>query len=215
MTQFTELLAGYRRFRSTRWREQRARWDELKDGQAPRTMIIACSDSRTDPAEIFDTNPGEMFVVRNIANLVPPFERGGGRHGVSAALEFAVTQLKVADIVVMGHGMCGGCEAAYTGRFQSADEGSGGFIAHWVDMLDDAVARVRAEHGSEASREALRAVEHEAVRVSLANLRSFPFVRDAEAKGNLTLHGAWFAISDGVLHRLDQATGTFEAEAVE
>lgn len=214
MTEFTELLAGYRRFRSTGWREQRARWDELKEGQAPRTMIIACSDSRVDPALIFDTNPGEMFVVRNVANLVPPFEMGGGRHGVSAALEFAVTQLKVADIVVMGHGACGGCEAAFTGSFVGAEEGSGGFIAHWVDMLDDAVARVRAEHGRDKSRPALRAVEHEAVRVSLANLRSFPFVRDAEAKGTLALHGAWFAISDGVLHRLSESSGVFEAEAV-
>ncbi|NCP10377.1 MAG: carbonic anhydrase [Sphingomonadales bacterium] len=215
MTEFVELLAGYRRFRDTGWREQRARWDELKDGQAPKTMIMACSDSRVDPAQIFDTNPGEMFVVRNVANLVPPFEQGGGRHGVSAALEFAVTQLKVADIVVMGHGACGGCEAAFTGSFAGAAEGSGGFIAHWVDMLDDAVARVREEHGSEKSRDALRAVEHEAVRVSLANLRSFPFVREAEANGRLELHGAWFAISDGILHRLDDKSGEFEAEAIE
>ena len=144
-----------------------------------------------------------------------PFEQGGGRHGVSAALEFAVTQLKVADIVVMGHGACGGCEAAFTGSFAGAEEGSGGFIAHWVDMLDDAVARVREDHGSEKSRAALRAVEHEAVRVSLANLRSFPFVRDAEANGTLALHGAWFAISDGILHRLDETRGTFAAEPVE
>src|SRR5438105_1507341 len=108
MTDFADLIEGYQRFRGTDWQRQRARWAELSEGQNPRVMVIACSDSRVDPAQIFDTSPGEIFVVRNIANLVPPFESGGGRHGVSSALEFAVTQLEVPEIVVMGHGACGG-----------------------------------------------------------------------------------------------------------
>lgn len=108
MTDFADLVDGYQRFRTSDWRRQHDRWEKLKVGQEPRVMVIACSDSRVEPAQIFDTLPGEMFVVRNVANLVPPFETGGGYHGVSAAVEFAVTQLKVTEIVVLGHGQCGG-----------------------------------------------------------------------------------------------------------
>ena len=206
MTNFADLLDGYQRFRTSDYRRHRDRWDELREGQSPRVMVIACSDSRVDPAQIFDTIPGEIFVVRNVANLVPPFETGGGRHGVSAALEFAVTQLEVPEIVVLGHGACGGCAAALSRRFADAIPGEGGFIAHWVDMLDEARDRILAEHGD--GPEAARAMELEAVRVSLANLRTFPFVRTREDAGKLTLHGAYFAIRDGVLHVKD-ASGDF------
>ena len=214
MAEFSELLTGYERFRAKHWADQRARWDELSAGQAPGTMVIACSDSRVDPAQIFDSNPGEMFVVRNVANLVPPYECDGSRHGVSAAVEFAVTQLKVADLVVMGHGRCGGCEAALSGRFDEAKAGNGGFIAHWIDLLDGAVATVRARHDGLHSRDALRDLEHEGVKASLANLRTFPFVREAEAAGTLAIHGAWFGISSGLLHILDEATGAFAPHEV-
>src|SRR6187549_3459449 len=118
MADFNELLAGYQRFRGSDWRRQRERWAELSEGQSPKVMVIACSDSRVDPAQIFDTSPGEIFVVRNVANLVPPFELDGSRHGVSAALEFAVTQLEVTDIIVLGHGACGGVSAALSRRFE-------------------------------------------------------------------------------------------------
>lgn len=198
MTDFTDLLDGYQRFRTSEYRRHHDRWSELREGQSPRVMVVACSDSRVDPAQIFDTVPGEIFVVRNVANLVPPFEQGGGRHGVSAALEFAVTQLEVPEIVVMGHGACGGVHAALTQRFKDAPTGSGGFISHWVDMLDAARERVVAEHGEGDA--AIRALEHETVRVSVANLRTFPFVREREAAGKLKIHGAYFAIRDGVLH---------------
>lgn len=208
MAGFNALLDGYRRFRNEGWSTQRARWAELSEGQSPKVMVIACSDSRVDPAQIFDTLPGEIFVVRNVANLVPPFEIGGGRHGVSAALEFAVTQLEVPEIVVMGHGACGGAHAALTQRFADADHGEGGFIAHWVDMLDEARDKVRAEHGE--GPEAVRAMEHETVRVSMRNLRTFPFVSEREAAGKLTIHGAYFAIADGVLHVMGD-DGTFAA----
>src|ERR1700753_691145 len=127
MTDFTDLLDGYQRFRTSEYRRHRDRWEELSEGQNPRVMVIACSDSRVEPAQIFDTVPGEIFAVRNIANLVPPFELGGGRHGVSAALEFAVTQLEVPEIVVLGHGKCGGVGAALSRRFKHAAPGHGGF----------------------------------------------------------------------------------------
>lgn len=204
---FEGLLAGYRRFRETSWRRERARWTELSEGQSPKVMVIACSDSRVDPSQIFDTAPGEMFVVRNVAAMVPPFETGGGRHGVSAALEFAVTQLEVPEVVVMGHGACGGVHAALTRRFKEAEPGRGGFISDWMSMLDGAREAVVDKLGEGA--EGARALEMEAVKVSLANLRSFPCVQAREAKGRLKLHGAYFAIADGQLHLLDEASGHF------
>jgi carbonic anhydrase len=204
---FDALLAGYRRFRETSWRRERARWAELREGQSPQVMVIACSDSRVDPSQIFDTAPGEMFVVRNVAAMVPPFETGGGRHGVSAALEFAVTQLEVSEIVIMGHGACGGVNAALTRRFQAAEPGEGGFIASWMSLLDEARERVVAEYGD--TPEAVRALEMEAVKVSIANLRTFPCVPIRERKGRLRLRGAYFAIADGQLHLLDEESGGF------
>jgi carbonic anhydrase len=208
MADFNALIDGYRRFRSTGWSAQRDRWAQLAEGQSPKVMIIACSDSRVDPAQIFDASPGEMFVVRNVANLVPPYERDGSYHGVSAALEFAVTQLQVEEIIVMGHGYCGGCAAALTGQFDAAAHGEGHFIAHWIGMLTPVRDRIRAEH-PELDRPAFRAMEHEGVRISLGNLRTFPWVAEREAAGTLKLHGAFFAISDGVLHVLDESSGEF------
>lgn len=207
MSDFEHLLAGYRRFRNGDWARQRARWAELAGGQSPRVMVIACSDSRVDPAQIFDVSPGEIFVVRNVANLVPPFEPGGGHHGVSAALEFAVTVLEVREVVVMGHGACGGVRAALDRPFAGAPAGGGGFIADWMSLIDEARARVIADHGHGAA--AVHALELECVKVSLANLRSFPCIPTREAAGTLRLRGAYFAIADGVLHLLDEATGAF------
>jgi carbonic anhydrase len=202
------LIEGYRRFRETGWAERRERWAALRHGQEPRVMIIACADSRTDPAQVFDADPGEMFVVRNIAAMVPPFETNPGHHGVSAALEFAVQVLKVREIVVMGHGMCGGCKAALTQELHGSEPGQGGFIADWISMLDDAREPIARELGT-TGREAERAMEHAAVKISLANLRTFPCVRELEARGRLRLRGAFFAISEGVLHLLDEETGAF------
>jgi len=204
---FEDLIAGYRRFRDTGWAQQRERWAELKEGQSPRTMVIACSDSRADPTIVFDTSPGEIFVVRNIAALVPPFELGGLRHGVSAALEFAVTQLEVEEIVIMAHGACGGVNAALTRRFREAPPGEGGFIARWMSMLDEARDRIVAEQGE--GPEGIHALELESVRISLANLRTFPCIAARESAGKLRLRGTHFAIANGVLHVLDESTGRF------
>lgn len=209
MANFDALLAGFNRFRETGWARERERWEALAERQAPKVMVIACSDSRVDPSQIFDASPGEMFVVRNVAALVPPFETGGGYHGVSAALEFAVTQLNVAEIIVLGHGGCGGCEAALTGRFNGAAHGEGGFVARWISLLDAAREKVCIDYGGDVDVHARQAMEHEAIKVSLANLRTFPWVGDGEAAGSLQLHGAYFAIDDGRLELLDEQTGLF------
>jgi carbonic anhydrase len=205
--EFDRLIAGYRRFRSNDWSQQRARWAELAEGQQPKTMVIACSDSRVDPTRIFDVPPGSLFVVRNIANLVPPFETTKGHHGVSAALEFAVTQLNVDEVIVLGHGACGGVSASLNHAFAGEAPGEGGFIADWVSLLDEARDRVVAEHGT--GQEGVRALELECVKVSLDNLRTFPFVPLREQAGTLRLRGAYFAIAEGVLHVLDEQKGAF------
>jgi len=203
-----QLLAGYRRFRNQGWTPRLERWKQLREGQEPQVMVIACSDSRVDPAEIFDTDPGEMFVVRNVAAMVPPFETNPGHHGVSAALEFAVQVLKVKEIVVMGHGMCGGCKAALTQDLKDAEPGHGGFISTWMSLLDEARKPVAEQFGTEG-RAAERAMEQAGVKVSLQNLRTFPCIRSKERTGELRLRGAFFAISDGQLHLLDEASGEF------
>lgn len=206
--EFTHLVDGYHRFRQTGWARRRERWEQLRQAQEPQVMVIACSDSRVDPAQIFDVDPGEIFVVRNVAAMVPPFETSPGHHGVSAALEFAVQALKVKEIVVMGHGMCGGCRAALTQDLHGAPKGEGGFIADWIGMLDEARAPIAATLGT-SGRKAERAMEEAGVKVSLANLRTFPCIRRGERDGTLQLRGAFFAISDGVLHVLDEASGVF------
>lgn len=206
------LLAGYRRFREQGWTPRLERWRELREGQEPQVMIIACSDSRVDPAQIFDTDPGEMFVVRNVAAMVPPFETNPGHHGVSAALEFAVQVLKVKEIVVMGHGMCGGCKAALTQELHGTEPGEGGFISDWIALLDGARGPVAEKYGT-SGREAERAMEQAGVQVSIDNLRTFPCIRRKEEKGELRLRGAFFAISDGLLHLLDEPSGTFHPVA--
>ncbi|MFN9580898.1 MAG: carbonic anhydrase [Novosphingobium sp.] len=179
-----------------------------EEGQSPKLLVIACSDSRVDPAQVFDVDPGEIFVVRNVAALVPPFETAPGLHGVSAALEFAIQKLQVKQVVVMGHGMCGGCKAALTRELQGAPRGEGGFVADWIGLLDGARHMVALRHGTEGP-EAERAMEMAGVKVSLSNLRTFPQVLAKEREGSLKLRGVFFAISDGVLHVLDEATGEF------
>ena len=208
MPRFTRLIEGYRRFRNDGWPKERERWTELAQGQNPKVMVMACADSRTDPAMIFDAHPGEIFVVRNIAALAPPYETTAGLHGTSAALEFGVTQLEVEEILVLGHGSCGGCGAALTGTFDGAAPGEGRFIADWVSMLHPVRDQVRAHH-HDVDADAVREMEWEAVKLSLGNLRTFPWIAERERAGKLKLHGAHFAIAEGVLYVLDEAEGTF------
>ena len=208
MPYVSQLIEGYRRFRQQDWARERDRWAELAEGQSPKVMILSCADSRVDPSHIFDARPGEMFVARNIAALAPPYETTSGYHGISAALEFAVTQLEVEEILVMGHGLCGGCSAALTGQFDDTEPGEGHFIADWVRMLSSARERVRARH-RELDREAFLDMEREAVKVSLANLRTFPWILEREQAGTLKLHGAHFSIAEGRLYMLDEAEDDF------
>lgn len=204
MPEFAALVDGYRRFRSDSYVAQKARFDALSsEGQAPPVMIISCCDSRVDPATVFDTVPGQVFALRNVANLVPPYEPGGGLHGASAAIEFGVVGLGVRHIVVLGHGQCGGIKAALEG----GDLGTPGrsFIDDWMGIVSEARDAVL-EHQHDDPQLAL---EQEAIKVSLSNLRTFPFIAESETSGSLKLHGAWFAISSGALHVLDEEAGRF------
>lgn len=211
MTAFQALLAGYGRFRTSGFEEQRHRYEHLADkGQAPGTLVISCSDSRVDPTRIFDSEPGEMFVVRNVANLVPPYELDDHLHGTSAAIEFAVTQLKVQHIMVLGHARCGGIKASLTGVFQDAPQGEGGFVDRWMSLIAPARDIIRAAAQLSPDIDACGALELAAIRLSIDNLRTFPFVVAAEAAGTLDLHGALFDIADGVLKVLSAETGKFE-----
>lgn len=209
MADFSNMIEGYRRFRENEWQQERDRWATLSQGQSPKVMVIACADSRVDPAQIFDSAPGEIFVIRNVANLVPPYEVGGGLHGVSAALEFAVTQLEVEEVLVMGHAACGGCKASLTRVFDGAELGAGGFVAGWVGALSPARDRVIARLGGGSGEDAQREMEWEGVRQSLGNLMTFPFVRERVEDGRLKLRGAWFGIAEGELRVMDR-NGEFQ-----
>jgi carbonic anhydrase len=206
-----DLIAGYRRFRQGRFREASHLFSRLRDGQQPATMILACADSRADPSMIFDAAPGELFVVRNVAALAPPFDESGGWHGTSAALEFAVTRLKVRQIVVMGHGGCGGIQASLAA---AADRPVGRFIADWVEILAPARDAVLADETVPRS-DWQEAIEHGAVGQTLTNLMTFPFVREAVEAGELNLDGSWFSIGKGELHWRDPRSGKFEIVASE
>lgn len=191
------LLDGYRRFRAETWPQERARFEALAaQGQSPKTMIIACSDSRVDPAVIFGAGPGELFVVRNVANLVPPYAPDSAYHGTSAALEFGVRVLRVQHLVVMGHAMCGGVTALLRG----APPEAGDFVAGWMGIANAARQRVLecAPVGSDPG-DQQEACELETIRLTLANLLTFPWVAAAVAEGRLKLHGAHFGVATGRL----------------
>ena len=208
MTDFPgSLLDGYRAFRGGRYESERARYRSLAEhGQSPAVMVIACCDSRAAPETIFDAAPGELFVVRNVANLVPPCEPDGPHQSVSAALEFAVLGLKVRHIVVLGHGRCGGVRAALHPEAEPLSPGD--FIGKWVTLLQPA-AREIAGGDRLGEPERQTALERASIRNSLANLRTFPFVSALEGRNRLHLHGAWFDVAGGELWTMDPGTGDF------
>jgi len=170
-------------------------------------MIISCCDSRVDPETIFTAMPGEMFVVRNVANLVPPYETGGKYHGVSTAIEFAVMNLRVKHLIIMGHSGCGGVKAALDQSAAIQTEAM--FISRWMSMLDEARLRVLAAHQMAPTAEKLKLLELEGIKNSIQNLRTFPFVKKEEEKGRLSLHGAYFDIATGTLSVLNHSRGEF------
>jgi carbonic anhydrase len=207
MPEFAVLVEGYQRFKSDGYVRQKARYDALaSDGQSPPIMIISCCDSRVDPATVFDTTPGQVFALRNVASLVPPYETGGGLHGVSAAIEFGVLGLEVRHIVVLGHAQCGGIKASLEGA--NLGHGDHSFIDDWVDIIRPARDKILGLSSQDPQRD----LELDAVRVSLANLRSFPFIAAREQSEQLKLHGAYFGIADGNLYVLNDKNDMFEVQ---
>jgi len=209
MSSFPEALADrFRRFKHRHFVPNAEQYEELATyGQNPEVMLISCCDSRVDPETIFSAMPGELFVVRNVANLVPPYETAGNYHGVSSAIEFAVMNLRVKHIIVMGHSGCGGVKTALDPS--AAIQTEARFITRWMSMLDSARLRVLASHQMSPQAEKLTALEKEGVKTSIKNLRTFPFVSEIEDKGRLSLHGAYFDIAAGSLYILNHSRNEF------
>ncbi|HLH11517.1 MAG TPA: carbonic anhydrase [Methylovirgula sp.] len=209
------LIAGYESFLGGRFRREQDRYRQLAQiGQSPKILLIGCCDSRVSPEVIFDALPGEIFVVRNIANLVPPYEPDNEHHGTSAALEYALAVLKVEHIVIMGHARCGGVRAYVDQMMDPARTiPPGDFIGHWITLLAPAAEKLGP--CSEPVEDYAERLGQAAIVETLANLRGFPFVRAAEKEGRLALHGAYFGVADGRLYALDKASGTFQAIAAD
>ncbi|HEV7370741.1 carbonic anhydrase [Arenibaculum sp.] len=199
------LIEGFRRFRESYDRDHRQVFEELAErGQSPSAMVVACSDSRVDPQLIFGAGPGEIFVVRNVANLIPPYAPDGHYHGTSAALEFAVLSLQVPNVIVLGHARCGGIGAL----LERGDEARDDFVSAWMHIARPARDRALAAAGGEPA-QAQHLCEHEAIKVSLDNLLTFPWVRERVEGGTLRLHGWYFDIVTGAVTALGPH-GTFE-----
>jgi len=195
------LLEGYRRFRAQQWPERRAVFEHLaRGGQAPRTMVVACCDSRVDPTMIFNAEPGELFILRNVANLVPPYEPDSAFHAASAALEFAVRVLEVENLIVMGHAMCGGIRVLLEG----APDPAGDFLLPWMRIAEPARRRVLARSSADPQSDC----EQESVKLSLENLMTFPWIAQRVVEQQVHLAGMIFDIRSGVLSVLD-ADGSF------
>lgn len=208
MDAIASLIEGYRAFRSGTYRQNEERYRALAaKTQKPKALLIACCDSRTDPAMVLSTDPGELFVVRNVANLVPPYEPDDHYHGTSAALEFGITGLGIGDLIVMGHARCGGIEALYeSGR---GNPPKGEFISGWMSLATGVAEQTMKTHAHLDRDETLREMERRAVVASLERLRTFPFVREREADGRLRLHGWFYGIATGILSIYDKASDRF------
>lgn len=204
------LVQRYHGWKATTYAENKAWYRRLADdGQRPRAMVISCCDSRVHVTSIFGADQGEFFIHRNVANLVPPYEPDGEPHGTSAAVEYAVTSLKVAHVIVLGHSNCGGvngCHAMCSGNAPELEEKSS-FVGRWMDILRPGYEKIVSIPGEA---EQLRALEKEAVLVSLGNLMTFPFVSEAVKEERVTLHGLWTDVGEGGLLQYEPATGAFE-----
>ena len=205
------LIQRFHGWKATTYTENQSWYRHLADqGQHPRAMVISCCDSRVHVTSIFGADQGEFFLHRNIANLVPPFVDDGEQHGTSAAVEYAVTALKVAHLIVLGHSSCGGVKGCHDMCSGAAPEleNKSSFVGRWMDILRPGYERVRK---IEDEGERIKALEKQAVLVSLENLMSFPFVKAAVEGGTLTLHGLWHDIGEGGVDQYNPATGTFQA----
>ncbi|MBW8617548.1 MAG: carbonic anhydrase [Hyphomicrobiales bacterium] len=203
------LQDGYRAFVEGRLPRERERFEDLAaTGQKPEIMVIGCCDSRVSPEVIFDARPGELFVVRNVANLVPPFETGGQFHGTSAALEFAVQALRVKHIVVLGHGRCGGIRA-YADE-QSQPLSPGDFIGKWISLIDPVAAKLGART-NDSFDDYVEKLAQASIENTLNNLMTFPCVNILAGRGKIRLHGAYFDVFSGALRIRNPETGIFHA----
>lgn len=207
MQDLERFVAGFRSFQKDYFGPENSQFERLKQGQSPKTMIIGCSDSRVDPAILTNCAPGDIFTVRNVANLVPPYEEDGGRHGVSAALEFAVCYLEVEHIIVLGHSQCGGINALMAGNCGCKGDG---FISSWMSIAAPAREKVLAELPGKDTKLQQRAAEQAAILVSLENLRSFPWINQRVIDGTLSLHGWYFELNAGELSEYRQGSGLFQ-----
>lgn len=205
--EFLKLIEGFKKFRERYFSSDSKLYQRLasSEGQHPKTLIIGCSDSRVDPAIITSADPGELFVVRNVANLVPPYEQGGGLHGVSAAIEFAVINLKVDNIIVLGHRQCGGIRALMLNQGIEP----GGFVERWVQMARPARDRVLKKYPNEDEESLCRHGELESIITSIENLKTFPFVQKAISERELSIMGVYFDLEQGVLVGYDEAVKEF------
>ena len=207
MSNINKFIAGFKRFQENYFGGDQELFGQLKQGQKPSAMVIACSDSRVDPAILMDIEPGDLFVVRNVANLVPPYEVDGGLHGVSTALEFGVCVIGVQHIIVLGHRQCGGVHALMQGIPQGA---SGDFIGRWVGIAGRAKERVLAELPDASPEQQWHACEEASILVSLENLLTFPWIKQRVQQGALMLHGWYFNIENGELEAYNTFSGEFE-----
>ncbi len=202
------LIDGYRTFASQRLPTEQSRYRELSErGQSPETMVIGCCNSRVSPEVIFDAGPGELFVVRNVANLVPVYQPDSAAHGVSAALEYAVSFLHIGHIVVLGHAQCGGIRA-FIDKTEPLSPGD--FIGKWMTMFVKP-GEIVEQRNHESMQDFTVRIEKAAVFRSLENLMTFPFVRTQVERGALNLHGAYFGVAEGSLFLLDPATKEFRS----
>lgn len=202
-----KLIAGFKRFRERHFAENRVQYQDLAEfGQTPTALVVSCCDSRVDPALVLDCAPGDLFVIRNVANLVPPSENQGNFHGTSAALEFGVCDLKIPHIIVFGHAQCGGIHALLEGGVAKDDS----FIAEWMGIADAARKYVEVEYANASSKVRHRACEQQAILVSLNNLMTFSWIRERVQHGELVLHGWYFDIESGDLLAYDPATQQFK-----
>lgn len=210
--EIARLMVGFRKFHDKYFANEHPLYQRLSaagGGQGPKTLIIGCSDSRVDPAIITSASPGDLFIVRNVANLVPPFEKGGGYHGVSAAIEFAVVNLNVETIIVLGHRQCGGIRALMLDQQCQPN----GFVEQWVSIAEAAKERVLAKHKGESDEDLCRHGELESIIASLQNLRTFPFVEAAIKDRGLSVMGIYFDLESGKLLAYDDEHEEFRSLA--
>ena len=207
MKDIAKLIAGFRRFQNNYFSGDNELFSKLKNRQRPKTLVIGCCDSRVDPSIITDSSPGDLFVIRNVANLVPPYEPDAGYHGVSAALEYAVCQLKVEHVIVLGHSQCGGIDSLMNAV---EDQGAGEFIGRWVGLAAPARAKVMEELHDKSPELQARACEQASILLSLVNLLTFPWVLQRVQTGELFLHGWYFDIQSGELLRYNPEGESYE-----